>query len=158
MKIKKNLLWQISSVLTLHLFGLLKSLISLQVPKDSPDFPSDSHSLSPMWNSWSKIIEPSILMRGRLIGWNRAVAGFDLCPKPWEGKYGHRNGHCGTATQFTRIQGYYWTHTCRATPEPDGTIVVTNVEDQRERTRRGRENLTLCADWPVVREVMSIDR
>lgn len=48
--------------------------------KFSPVF----YSLPPVWTSLSEIIEPCISMRTRLIVWNRAEAGFDLCPQGYE--------------------------------------------------------------------------
>lgn len=83
-------------------------------------------------------------MRARLIGWSEAEAGFDLCPwvlrrKIWS------QGRSRTATHSTLHQRDDWTHACWATPEPDGTIVVTNGEDEREQEQEGEgEKLGNC--------------
>lgn len=125
---------------------LLSSLILRQASKDSPDFPPDFHYLSPICKSVSKIIEPWISMRARLIGWSEAEAGFDLCPQVLRRKIWSQ-GQSHTATQFTLHQRDDWTHICWATPAPDGTIVVTNGEDEREREKkreRGRNWGFVC--------------
>lgn len=103
----------------------------------SPDF----HSLSPICKSLSKIIEPCISMRARLIGWSEAEAGFDLCPQVLRRELWSQ-GHSRSASQSTLHQWDDWTHTCWATPAPDGTIVMTNAEDERDSER---EKLGVCA-------------
>lgn len=135
---------------------LVSSLISAQIPKDSLNFPPDFHYLSLICKSLSKIIEPFISMRVRLIGRSGAEAGFDLCPQVLRREIWSQ-GHCRTATQYTLHQPDDWTYTCWATPAPDGTIAMTNGEDEREKERVGEKLGGLCTDWLVVREVMPID-
>lgn len=85
--------------------------------------------------SLSKIIEPCISMRGRLIGRSGAEAGFDLCPEVLR-KEIWSQGRSRTASRSTLHQWDDWTHVCWATPAADGTI-VTNGEDEREKEREG---------------------
>lgn len=117
---------------------LVSSLILPHIPKDSPNFPPDFHSLSPICKSLSKIIEPCISMRARLIRWSEAEAGFDLCPQVLRREIWSQ-GHSHTAMQSTLHQRDDWTHTCWATPAPDGTIVVANGKDEREKEQEGGE-------------------
>lgn len=58
--------------------------------------------------------------------------------RSWEEKYGHRE-------TVTKLPGLFsirsdWTHTCGATPAPDGTIVVTNGEDEGKKGEEIGEN------------------
>lgn len=85
-------------------------------------------------------------MRGRLIDLKRTEAGSIFTLRPWERKYGQR--HSPPATQSTLHQGGDWTNTCRATPAPDGAIVVTNGEDEREKEGEGMgEKSRVCVCW-----------
>lgn len=79
-------------------------------------------------------------MRAGLIGWSGAQAGFDLCPLVLE-RERRSQGRSRTATQSLHQQDD-WTHACGATPAPDGAIVASNGEDERER--KSERNWGVC--------------